>query len=190
MAFDTLDFWGPLLAGAGGALAAAGLGRVSIPRQSAKGGWGRVRPGAMHWSGLVLASGLASLMAWVGLFVGSDRADAVGQMRILWSLTGAFAVGAALCLLQMRKIARTNVEWRGATIRYRLNGMWVERQLTAVTTLKQSFSGWICIGFEDASILQLDPYAKGSEALCRRISEIAGRAMSDMADAASPRTDP
>lgn len=173
MALGTFDFWGPILAGACGALAAAGTGHIALPPTIKRNGWGLVRPGAMHWAGLVLSAGLACLMIWVGLFTGSHRADAADQMRILWGLVTAFTVGAVFCLFQMRRLAQARLEWRGNVLRWHgREGRQMERSMSSVVALEQRW-GWILVRFADGLTLRLDPHARGSEALCRRIAEAA-----------------
>jgi hypothetical protein len=175
MAFDTLQFCGPIMAGAGAAALSAGLGRVVVPRRKPKPGWGQVRPGAMHWTGLTLSAGLAGLMAYVGAFIGSARADGQEQMQVLWWLMIAFAVGALFSLLQMYRIAYAGIVWRGGKVQFNgASGTRTERQMADVMSLTRSASGWFVAMFDDGTMLWIDPYAKGAEALMDRIVEIAG----------------
>ncbi|MDP3548957.1 MAG: hypothetical protein Q8R81_01020 [Novosphingobium sp.] len=175
MAFDTLQFWGPILAGTGAGALCAGLGRVVAPRRKPKPGWGQVRPGALHWTGLTLSAGLAGLMAYVGAFIGSARADGATQMQVLWWLMVAFAIGAAFSLLQMYRIARADIVWRGGKVQFNgAGGTRTERQIADVMSLTRSASGWFVAMFDDGAVLRIDPYAKGAEALMDRLVEIAG----------------
>ncbi|NLR71178.1 hypothetical protein HGI47_09865 [Novosphingobium sp. ERN07] len=175
MAFDTLNFWGPILSGAAATVAAAGIGRLCVPRQKQRVGWGQLRPGPMHWTALLLATGLAGLMAYVGLFIGSARADAADQMKVLWWMVGAFAVGAAICLWQMWRIGRAETMWRGGIMQFRSNGgATVQRPIASITRLKRSMGGMFVVTFDDGTELRFDPYARGADALLQRIADIAG----------------
>jgi hypothetical protein len=129
----------------------------------------------MHWTGLTLSAGLAGLMAYVGAFIGSARADGQEQMQVLWWLMIAFAVGALFSLLQMHRIARAGIVWRGGKVQFNgASGTRTERQMADVMSLTRSASGWFVAMFDDGTMLWIDPYAKGAEALMDRIVEIAG----------------
>ena len=60
-----------------------------------KTGWRSIKPSAMHWTGVLLGTGLV-LMNYVRVFVGSSRADAESRMNILTRLIVAFALGTIL----------------------------------------------------------------------------------------------
>ena len=169
-------FWGPILAGAYGASAAAMLGWLACRGSGPTAGWGQVRAGAMHWTGLVLSAGLAALMGYVVRFVGSSRADGAAQMQILGWLALAFAAGAMFSLVRMYSITRAGIRWRGGTVRFRASGGGrVERPIAEIMSLSESGSGWFVATFGDGITLRIDPYAKGADALLQRISDLAGK---------------
>lgn len=175
MAFDTLNFWGPILSGAAVAAASAGIGRLVVLRQKRRAGWVQLRPGPLHWTGLVLATGLAGLMSYVGLFIGSARADAAQQMQVLWWLVAAFAIGAVVCLYQMWQIGASETLWRGGTVRFRgKTGAQLDRPIASIMSLNRSMGGWFVARFADGTELRIDPYARGADALLQRIADIAG----------------
>ena len=117
MAID-LEFPGPFAAAALGGWATRAFARRWLGEQEHPAGWAVIRPGQMHWIGLVGAGAIVSLMAYVGLFIGSSRADAVFQMRMPWLLVAAFSAGGGVCLWQMRQIVRTDARWRGTRLRW------------------------------------------------------------------------
>lgn len=169
-------FWGPILAGATGVAAATAMGWLVSARSRPVAGWGLIRPGAMHWTGLVLSAGLAALMAYVVRYVGSSRADGATQMQILGWLTLAFAAGAVLSLLQMLRIVHAAIGWRGSTVRFRVPGDGqIERPIGEIMSLAESGTGWFVAMFADGTTLRIDPYARGADALLQRISDIAGK---------------
>ena len=169
-------FWGPILAGASGAVMAAALGWLASAGSKQAAGWGKIRPGAMHWTGLVLSAGLAALMAYVVRFVGSSRADGATQMQILGWLTLLFAAGAVLSLLQMRRIVHAAISWRGGAVRFRAPGSGeTERPIAEIMSLEENRTGWFVATFGDGATLRIDPYARGADALLQRISDIAGK---------------
>jgi hypothetical protein len=104
-----LEFLLPVSCGAATALLVGALARLATRSPPALGGWRYLRPGAMHWTGVLLGGGLVGLMLYVRLFVGSNRADAASQMAILSGLITAFASLSMVCLWQMTRIARTDV---------------------------------------------------------------------------------
>lgn len=169
-------FWGPILAGASGAAAGAVLGWLASTGCRPTAGWGKIRPGAMHWTGLVLSAGLAALMAYVVRFVGSSRTDGATQMQILGWLTLLFAAGAVLSLAQMRRIVCAAISWRGGAVRFRAPGSGeVERPIAEIMSLEENGAGWFVATFGDGVTLRIDPYARGADALLQRISDIAGK---------------
>jgi len=163
----------PLLSGFAGALATHRLARLAArSRAPVRHGWRRVRPGAMHWTGLVLAGGLVGLMGYVGLFVGSSRPDAARQMQILRGLVAAFAVGGTGCLWQVRAICRADIAWRGTRIAYTgPDGARHERPMQDIAAKAQGALSAPRLTFPDGTVLKLDPYATGVGDLLERIAE-------------------
>ncbi len=91
-----------------------GLHRLQKPGASdAAGGWRRLRPSGMHWTALVLSAGLTALMLYVWLFVGSSRADAATQMKVL---LGLIIAGSAAALYMLVVCFLVHVRWDGQRI--------------------------------------------------------------------------
>ena len=168
----TLQFWGPILAGAAGAAGTYGLARLGIKALPDRRGWRQVRPSAMHWFGLVGAGCLVCLMVYVGLFIGSARPDAEFQMRMLWLLVGGFSLSAAVCLWQMRAINAANVSRRGSQIAVAWpDGARQLRNMAQVAGMHRPWFGSVRIAFEDGAEIRLDPHATGVPELWNRIVE-------------------
>lgn len=138
----------------------------------------RLRPGAMHWTGLLLSAGLGGLIGQVVLDVGSSRADGATQMQIAGWMALAFAGGALLSLWHMRRIVRAKVCWREGIVRFRAaDGMVTERPITQIREQGQSPSGWFVAQFGDGAELRVDPYARGAETLIDHITDLAGKGL-------------
>lgn len=168
--FDTLR---PVLSGlAGGAVVVllARFGASAVPDRQ---GWRSIRPSAMHWVGVVLGGGLTALLLYVRLFVGSARADAEHQMRILTLLIVAFAFCTLVSVVQFRRVVRSGVQWRGTAMVFRDRaGRSVTRLMTEVAGMDRRWTGTVRIAFEDGSELKLDQYARGVPELWERIVEV------------------
>ena len=132
-------------------------------------GWRALRPGAMHWTALLLGLGLTALFLWVLLFVGSSRADAERQMAILFWLTLAFALGTLLAGLQALATSRRRARWRGETLVFRQGGAECSRRLEDVVAIGPSLLG-MRLTFADGAAVDLDPYAVGARELFDRIA--------------------
>lgn len=171
----SLDFWGPILAGAAGATATWQVARISLRAPAPRPGWRQVAPSAMHWLGLVGAGGIVCLMAWVGLFIGSARADAEFQMRMLWLLVGGFSLSAMVCAWQMRAILRAGVSWRGSQITFAgPTGAPLTRNMAQVIGMRRPWFGSVRIAFDDGNEIRLDPHATNVPELWDRILEANG----------------
>jgi hypothetical protein len=131
-------------------------------------GWRALRPGAMHWTALLLGLGLSGLFLYVLLFVGSSRADAERQMAILFWLTLAFALGTLLAGLQTLATSRRRARWRGDTLAFRQGGAECSRRLDEVVTIGPSPFG-MRLTFADGGAVDLDPYATGASELFDRV---------------------
>lgn len=168
----SLQFWGPIMAGAIGAAGTALIGRLGFSAGQSRSGWRLIKPSSMHWGGLIGASGFIALLAYVGLFVGSARADAAFQMRMLWLIVAGFLVSAATCLWQMRRIQHQHVEWRGSQIAFTAaNGRRHTRSMEDVVLMRRPYFGLVQIVFGDGLVLKLDPFAQGTPELWNRIVE-------------------
>jgi hypothetical protein len=170
MALD-LTFFGPFAAAALGGWAMRKGARRWLGDQPRPPGWACIRPSAMHWTGLVGAAAIVCLMAYVGLFIGSARADAAFQMRMLWLLVAAFSASAGVCLWQMRQIVQTDARWRGSQVSWQPagGGPRLVRSLTDVAAMHRPWFGRVRIVFADGAELQIDPYGETVPDLWNRI---------------------
>lgn len=175
MAID-LEFLGPFAAAALGGWATRASATRWLGEQEHPAGWAVIRPSQMHWIGLVGAGAIVSLMAYVGLFIGSSRADAVFQMRMLWLLVAAFSVSAGVCLWQMRQIVRTDARWRGTRLTWQPvgGGPRLARDLAEVAGMHRPLFGPVRIAFIDGAELRIDPYAAKVPELWNRIVGVNG----------------
>jgi hypothetical protein len=161
MALDA-EFLAPFAAAAACALvtraaARAWLGPVETPR-----GWAVIRPGGMHWGGLLGAGAIIGMLSYVGLFIGSSRADAAFQMQMLWLIVTGFAVCSIGCLWQMKQVHRTAARYRGSQVSFRraVDGERITRNLADIAAMQRPRGGRIRMIFKDGEELRLDPYAE------------------------------
>ncbi len=169
-----VDLLAPFIAGATLAAVTAVVARV-LTRPPAGRSWKRIRPGGMHWSAVLLGSGIVGLMLYVRLFVGSDRADAETQMQILVLILVAFALCTALCLRQMRAIVVADIRWRGRQLEHAgVDGGRIVRDLGDVVGMRRLWTGTIEIAFADGHVMRLDSHAAGVPELCERIIGLDG----------------
>ena len=170
MALD-LEFLAPFASAAVTGWATRTLARRWLGEQASTPGWAVIRPSAMHWIGLVGAGGIVGMLAYVGLFIGSSRSDAVFQMRMLWLLVTGFTVSAGVCLWQMRQIVRTDARWRGSQVSWQPanGGARLVRSLTEVAAMHRPWFGPVRIAFSDGAELRIDPYADKVPELWNRI---------------------
>lgn len=168
------DLVRPLLAGLAGGLGAALIGRLSLRRAVPdRLGWHHVRPGAMHWTALVLGAALLALMVYVRLFVGSDRADAAFQMRVLSLMIACLGALVAMTGWQVAAILRARLHWRDDAVAREGPGGALELHAMAdVTAVRPSWTGAVTITFADGTALKLDHYATTVPALCERAAEV------------------
>jgi small-conductance mechanosensitive channel len=166
------DWLRPVVSGLVAAVIVAVLGALAGRAPEDKSGWRRIVPAPMHWTGIVLGSGLVLLMSYVRLFVGSARADAEQQMTILTWLIAAFALGTVVVAWSLAAIRRSAVRWRGATIAWRRGGRETEADLAALCDVHGNWLGHTVLRFADGKFLRLDPYARGSSELLDRAQEM------------------
>lgn len=170
MAID-LQFFGPFAAAALGGWATRKAARRWLGEQQGQPGWAVIRPSQMHWIGLVGAGSIVGLMSYVGLCIGSARADADFQMRVLWLLVATFTVSAGVCLWQMRQIVATDARWRGEQLSWRPadQGPRLTRRMDEVAGMVRPWFGPVRIVFVDGAELRIDPYADKVPELWNRI---------------------
>lgn len=158
------DWLRPVVAGLAAAVVVAVLVVLTGKASADKAGWRRIVPSPMHWTGVLLGTGLVLLMSYVRLFVGSTRADAASQMTILTWLIALFAVATIAVALSMAAIRRQAIRWRGARVVWRRGGRDMTADLAAVTAVRGNLLGQVVMHFEDG-ILRLDPHARGAREL-------------------------
>jgi hypothetical protein len=160
-----MDWARPTIAGLVGATVVALLAAIGTRSAPDKAGWRRLTPSAMHWTGLLLGTGLLVLMSYIRLFVGSIRADAETQMSILTGLIFAFALGTISVAVAMIAIRRQAVRWRGSHLFWRDGEQEQEAELSRVTRVGYNWLGRAVVGFDDGRRLAIDPYARGAQNL-------------------------
>jgi hypothetical protein len=137
---------------------------------SDKSGWMLVKPGGMHWAGLLMGAGLFGLIAWVWIFVGSARSDAAFQMKIAFWLSFVFGICAAYMAHQMRKIRKTALRMRGEQIAFRdETGKERSQKVRDFEAFRRRWRGDYQLLFKDGTILTLDPYATNSDTFMGRL---------------------
>ena len=155
------------------ALAVALLACVSARATPDFAGWRALRPGAMHWTALVIGIGITALFLYILLFVGSARADADRKMAIWFWMTLAFALGTLLTGLQTLAVSRRAARWRGSVLIFRKGGTEFRRRMDEVVQIGPSALG-MRITFSDGDKVDLDPYATGAPELFDRITRHVG----------------
>lgn len=128
-------------------------------------GWRMVKPGPMYSVGVWLGTGLTALMAYIWLFVGSDRPDGAQQMQILFWLILIFGIGTIIVVWQGLQVRRLGLRWRGDELVWRAGGQEVSRRFGDVTGLEKSMLGAVTISFADGMRLKVDPNASHAMAL-------------------------
>jgi hypothetical protein len=149
----------------------AGLGWLGHSAPERNHGWRRLEPSAMHWTGLLLASGLVLLFLYVRLFVGSSRADAEHQMNVLTGLIVAFGIGVLLCGWAVARVRALGFEWRGTWVAWQDKGQRTVRSMDDLTCVRRNAVGLFVLSFTDGSQVKLDEYARGTGELLERIAE-------------------
>lgn len=152
-------------------LAVTFLAFLGYRARPGKQGWRRIEPSPMHWFGLLLGGGLVLLFLYVRLFVGSSRADAESQMRILTGLIVAFGLGVVICGHTVLRIRRMAFEWRGGAFAWSTHGQRIARTADELTRVHRSALGWVVLTFADGATLKLDENARGSLELVNAIAE-------------------
>ena len=173
MAIDAA-FFAPFAAAAVSATATRVVARAWLGPVAQPAGWVVVKPGAMHWGGLVSGGGIVGLLVYIGLFVGSARSDAAFQMRVLWLLAAFFCVCMAGCLWQMRQLHRTAARFRGGQVSFCRSGdgTRITRNLADIAAMHRPWGGRARFVFTDGEELLLDPYADKVPELWNRIIDV------------------
>lgn len=149
------------------------IGVIVSPRLSYP-GWRVVGPSGTHWFCFAGSWAFGSLMSWVWLFVGSDRADAAFQMRIALLLAVVFCTAAALSAFFIARLKRMQLRWRGSVICWRAGTLDCRQQFSQFAALRRGIDGSFLIRFEDQSVLTLDSQARNASDFLARFSEELG----------------
>jgi hypothetical protein len=128
-------------------------------------GWRMVRPGPMYIVGVWLGTGLTAFMAYIWLFVGSDRPDGAQQMQILFWLILVFGGGTIIVIWQGLQVRRLALRWRGDQMVWRAGGQEVSHRFGDVAGLEKAMLGAVTISFADGTRLKVDPNASHAMAL-------------------------
>lgn len=162
---------GPMLA----AILCLGLS-VSLFKARAAQGWRSVSPGIGYWTGFTLSLGLAMLIGWVWLFVGSERADGLFQMKVAWWLAFLFGCGSAFAGIRIISLHRLGLRWRGETLRWSGSGDVAMRDLQSLTA---SAFGFAIAVFNDGTRLAIDLTAFNASQLVEKLEDVNGLATGD-----------
>ena len=128
-------------------------------------GWRWVMPGSLLRFGVVVGTALTVFTAWVLLFVGSRRADAEEQLRLLtWGHVG-FAVATLLLCAHGWRVRRLALRWRGDELVWRRHGVELARRFADIVRLTRHPLRGVVIHFADGARLPVDPYATHALAL-------------------------
>lgn len=174
---DWFDTFRPVVAGIVAAIAVGFLARFGFRSQPDRTGWRHIRPGGMHWFGLIGCAAFAALALYVRLFVGSARVDAEEQMKWAELLAAGMSLGTLVSLWQISRIHRAAIHWRGATLRYNdATGVQRTRPMNEVAGMRSRWTGTVELAFKDGTSLLLDQYAKGVPELCEQLAEFATQA--------------
>lgn len=141
-----------------------GLVRLQQPNATNAGsGWRYLSPSPLHWFGLVLCLGLTSLMLYVWLFVGSSRADADTQMKIL---LGLVVLGGAGSLYMLTTCLAVRIRWNSERIERWLGPKLVASILFSDIAGATALPGdMLRIRTKDGDALAVDPTLNGADDL-------------------------
>lgn len=137
------------------------------PRAAFDGAWRLVLPGGLTHFGVIIGTALTVLTAWVLLFVGSRRADAEEQLRILGWLNVGFAVSTLLISWHMWRIRRLALRWRDDRLVWR-NG---ERRFGDIVAVEHHLLNGVTLRFDDGERLLIDESATHALALLQAVHQ-------------------
>ena len=146
------------------------LASVGRNRQPARRGWRHLKPGTLYHVAIAGGTMFTGFLAYIWLFVGSDRPDGESQMQILFWLIMAFGVGTIITLVQYSGARRMAMRWRGQTLVWHgQNGSEHCRSLSDTVGLRRGWTGWIYIVFDDGLEARIDPYTSNASALIETV---------------------
>ncbi|MEN9393217.1 MAG: hypothetical protein RLZZ104_1560 [Pseudomonadota bacterium] len=142
---------------------------LSIPPK--KPGWIMVTPAPLHWSAIILSAALFLFIGYIWLFVGSSRPDGTSQMRIAFWLSVIFGAGSVVAAFQTIRIMRSALSLRGNEIAFQKAGDQILLRCSDVIFGERRWGGEIRFGFDDGTILDVDPYALNADRLIERLAD-------------------
>jgi hypothetical protein len=146
------------------ALAYLGCLWAKLAKQVAPPGWRALRPGFGHWFSALGSAAFSTLLAWIYIFIGSARRDAMFQMKVASLLATAFGLCAVYSAWRIRAIKRENIRWRGSRIvRTDRDGQDRIHDGTSAVAWSRTWSGYFTLRLAEGSILYIDPFTKGSD---------------------------
>ena len=135
-------------------------------------GWRSLRPGAMYAVAILGGAMLTLFMAYIWLFVGSDRPDRESQMTILFWLIMAFGGGTLITIFQYGQARRSMMRWRGNALHWRgKGGTEYNRHLSDAIGLRKGLLGPFYIVFGDGAEARIDPYASNALLLIQNVAD-------------------
>lgn len=135
-------------------------------------GWHRVRPSGGQYGMIGACAGFTLLLFYVYFFVGSARADAESQMKILSVLASAFL---AMTLWAIWSTFHESVEWQGGAIRVRsIFGGERRASIDSLETIGfASVQSVFLLRFRGGQVVKLSPYMHGTRQLLQHIDRVA-----------------
>lgn len=157
------------LASALGVCALIAWGSKSPPDRQ---GWRSIKPGGTYVFAIGAGTVFTLFLAYIWLFVGSNRPDGAAQMRVLFWLILAFGAGTLITLFQFAQLRRSAMRWRGETLVWRgKGGAELSRKLADAVALRSAFLGPVYIVFGDGAQARIDPYATNAPALLKTVTD-------------------
>jgi len=145
------------------------LYRLQRRKAAVRNGWRYLTPGPMVWTGLVLGVAMTGLFSYVYLFVGSARADAEFQMKMLLALTVAFNI---LTILIAYSTVVEEVRWNATEIQRR-TWLFSRRAMNwpQLAAFGVEMSGYWWIRTYDGPKIRFSPYSNGFDQLVRQVAD-------------------
>lgn len=138
-----------------------------------KRGWRHLKPGTLYRAAIAGGTMFTGFLAYIWLFVGSDRPDGESQMQILFWLIMAFGVGTIITLVQYSGARRLAMRWRGKTLVWHgQDGSEYCRHLSDAVGLRRGWRGWVYIVFDDGLEARIDPYTNHASTLIETVIKL------------------
>lgn len=137
-----------------------------------KQGWRNLKPGGSYAFAIGGSMLFTAFLAYIWLFVGSDRPDDESQMRILFWLIMAFGGGTLVTLFQYSQARRSAIRWRGDALCWQgKGGAEYNRKLSDAVGLRKAFIGPVYIVFGNGVEARIDPYTTNALVLIQKIAD-------------------